>query len=169
MFSFDFSVRPGEIVPLHKSPVVLQPRLFPLHANLLFSLTFAFINENAESQKKKNGLENQHLWERKQRALLFCGSRGTSAWDAPLDPAPPLLQQLPGQHPCQGLGERSSACAEGRIMPCTLSQAHICLAPNLLSPGKTHGPTSCRPSARVHLRQTATDWVKQPSPGLTAH
>lgn len=53
MFSFDFSVRPGEIVPLHKSPVVLQPRLFPLHANLLFSLTFAFINENAESRKKK--------------------------------------------------------------------------------------------------------------------
>lgn len=53
MFSFDFRVRPGQIVPLHKSHVVLQPRLFPLHANLLFSLTFAFINENAEYQKKK--------------------------------------------------------------------------------------------------------------------
>lgn len=51
-----------------------------------------------------------------------------------------------------GMGERSSACAKGRIVPRTLSQAHICLAPNLLSPGKTHGPTSCRPSARVHLR-----------------
>lgn len=41
---------------VEQASVILQPQLFPLHANLLLSLTFTIANENTEPPQK--GLEN---------------------------------------------------------------------------------------------------------------
>lgn len=121
--------------------------------------------------RKKNGLENQHLWERKLRALLFCGSRGTSAWDAPLDPAPPLLQELPGQHPWDGWEELSLCKGQDRA-PHLVSGTHLPRTQPSFprkNPRAHILPSLCTGSPEINSHRLGKAAFTWPHSTLTAH